>query len=194
MSSAVLPVRFVWVDLEMTGLNPQNDAILEIAVVVTGPDLQPLDEIERVVFQPEVTLERMSDRVRRMHTKNGLLTEVRERSVEIRIAEHNVLQMISKHAAPGQGMLCGRSVDHDWKFLTRYMPRIEQHMHFQRLDVASIAVLVDQWFPQLAYQPPATNHRAMADVRAGLDEMRFYCANAFKVDLARLFPRGGEKG
>jgi oligoribonuclease len=177
----LLPLRLVWVDLEMTGLNPKHDTILEIAAVVTGADLVPLAEIERVVHQPDENLALMSARVRQIHTDNGLLEDVKNKGMEIRIAEHNVLQAISKVTEPGQALLCGRSVDHDWKFLLKHMPRLEQHLHTNRVDVATMSVLVDNWFPDLMYQPPTTRHRAMEDVKAGLDEMRYYCKNAFHV-------------
>lgn len=181
-----LPLRLVWIDLEMTGLNARHDAILEIAVVITGPDLKPLAEIERVVHQPPDVLDKMSARVRQIHTDNGLLKDVNERSVDVRVAEKEVLGVVAQHTLPGQGLLCGRSVDHDWRFLVKDMPRLEQHLHFHRVDVSTIGVLVDNWFPGVRYEHPETTHRAMDDVKSGLEEMRFYCRNAFKVDLDRI--------
>jgi oligoribonuclease len=179
-------VRLVWIDLEMTGLNSDHDVILEVAVIVTGPDLKPLAQIERVVFQPEDVLTRMSAKVREIHTANGLLEEVRTRGLDMRVVERDVLKVISAHTGAGQGLLCGRSVHHDWKFLVKYMPRLEQHLHFQRVDVSTFGVLVDAWFPGLPQPVTRTNHRALADVQAGLEELRFYCEKAFRVDLERV--------
>jgi oligoribonuclease len=179
-------VRLVWIDLEMTGLNPATDAILEIAAVVTGADLKPLVEVERVVAAPEEFLERMSDRVRRMHTENGLLVAVRDGGVSLREAERAVLTAIAPYCPAGEGLLAGNSVFHDWRFLARHMPRLEQHLHFRQVDIGTLSALVNAWYPQIAYPHGPVNHRAMADIRGSLEELRYYCAHAFKIDLARL--------
>jgi oligoribonuclease len=182
-------VRLVWIDLEMTGLNPATDAVLEIAAVVTGADLEPLVEIERVVSAPEDFLDRMSERVRRMHTENGLLDAVRSNGVSLREAERQVLNAIVPHCPAGEGLLSGNSVFHDWRFLARYMPRLEQHLHFRHVDIGTISALVNAWYPQLEYPQGPINHRAMADVKASLDELRYYCKNAFHADLAAVTRR-----
>jgi oligoribonuclease len=179
-------VRLVWIDLEMTGLNPATDAILEIAAIVTGADLQPLVEIERVVSAPDEMLERMSDRVRRMHTENGLLAAVRDGGVSLREAERAVLSAIAPTCPAGEGFLAGNSVFHDWRFLARHMPRLEQHLHFRHVDIGTISALVNAWYPSISYPHGPVNHRAMADVRASLEELRYYCAHAFKIDLQRI--------
>ena len=188
MSNRPAP-RFVWLDLEMTGLNPDYDAIIEAALVVTGPDLQPLTSIERVVFQTDEILARMSNKVREIHTANGLVTDVRTKGIDLRVVESHILKEISAHCGPGQGLLCGRSIHNDWKFLARYMPRVEQHLHFLRVDVSTFGILADAWFPHARYEHPPANHRALSDVHASLDEMRYYCEEAFKVDLAALTAR-----
>src|SRR5688572_20192974 len=100
-------LRLGWIDLEMTGLNAATDHVLEIAAVVTGPDLVPLDEIERVIRQPDDVVERMSARVARIHTENGLLEAVRTSTTTRAEAERAVLQTISRHCPPGEGILCG---------------------------------------------------------------------------------------
>lgn len=179
-------LRLIWLDLEMTGLNAASDTILEIAAVVTGADLQPIAEVERVVFQPEDVIDRMSGRVRKMHTDNGLLEAVRASGVSRAEAERAVLNTLARHAPPGEGILCGSSVHHDWRFLARHMPRLEQHLHFRQIDIGTISVLVNAWYPGVEYSRQPTNHRAMADVRASLDELRFYCKSAFNVDLTKL--------
>ena len=184
-------LRLVWIDLEMTGLNPATDAIIEIAAVVTGADLKPLVEIERVVAAPEDYLDRMSDRVRRMHTENGLLDEVREKGVSLRDAEREVLNAIVPLCPSGEALLSGNSVFHDWRFLARHMPRLEQHLHFRHVDIGTVSALVNAWYPNLEYPQPPVNHRAMADVKASLDEIRYYCSHAFKVDLAAVSQRLG---
>ncbi|HEY0715682.1 MAG TPA: oligoribonuclease [Polyangia bacterium] len=187
--SAPSDLRLVWIDLEMTGLNPATDAILEIAAVVTGADLSPLVQIERVVSAPEEFLERMSDRVRRMHTENGLLEAVRTSPHNLRDVEREVLTAIAPHVPAGEGLLAGNSVFHDWRFLAKHMPRLEQHLHFRHVDIGTVSALVNSWYPDLEYPPAPVNHRAMADVQASLDELRYYCKHAFRIDLAKLARR-----
>lgn len=186
MSGAAEGLRLVWIDLEMTGLNAASDHLLEIAAVITGADLKPIAEIERVVFQPDDVLERMSARVRKLHTDNGLLEAVRASGVSRAEAERAVLATVARHCPPGEGILCGNSVYHDWRFLVRHMPRLEQHLHFRQIDVGTVSVLVNAWYPRVEYDRAPTDHRAMSDVRASLDELRFYCKQAFAVDLDRL--------
>jgi oligoribonuclease len=186
--SAPSHLRLVWLDLEMTGLNPASDAILEIAAVVTGPDLQPLVEYERVIAAPEDFLERMSDRVRRMHTENGLLEEVRASKNHLRDVEREILATIAPYCPAGEGFLAGNSVFHDWRFLARHMPRLEQHLHFRHVDIGTVSALVNSWYANLDYPQAPANHRAMADVKASIAELRYYCQRAFGVDLANLPP------
>jgi oligoribonuclease len=186
MSDSPENLRLVWIDLEMTGLNAASDEILEIACVVTGPDLAPIMEIERVIHQPEEVLDQISDRVRRIHNENGLIEAVRASTTTRNQAERAVLAALAPVVPPGEGILSGNSVYHDWRFLVRHMPRLEQHLHFRQVDIGTISVLVNAWYPGVEYNRPETGHRAMADVRASLDELRFYCERTFKVNLAKL--------
>ena len=179
-------LRLVWIDMEMTGLNAAADHVLEIAAVVTGADLKVLGEVERVIFQPDDVLERMSTRVRKIHTENGLIAEVRASTTSRAEAERAVLTMVSRHCPPGEGILSGNSIYHDWRFLVRHMPRLEQHLHFRQVDIGTISVLVSSWYPNIAFPRPSTNHRAMADIHASLEELRYYCQHAFKVNLEDL--------
>lgn len=178
-------IRFVWIDLEMTGLNPDVDQILEIAVVVTGPDLRPLGELTRVIRQPEETLERMSKVVQRMHTKNRLIEEVLSSNVSLREAERAAMALVVEYCLPGQAFLCGNGVHYDARFLTRYMPRLEQYLHYRQVDVSTIKVLVQTWSPHLVYDKQPSNHRATPDIHASIEELRFYCEKVFRTDLNR---------
>lgn len=187
--SAPSNLRLVWIDLEMTGLNPATDAILEIAAVVTGADLVPLVEIERVISAPSDFLDRMSDRVRRMHTENGLLDAVRASPHNLRDVEREVLAAIAPHTPAGEGLLAGNSVFHDWRFLARHMPRLEQHLHFRHVDIGTVSALVNSWYPDIQYPQGPVNHRAMDDVQACIAELRYYCEHAFQVDLEKLAQR-----
>lgn len=167
--------RFVWLDLEMTGLDPETCAIIEIGVVITGPDLRPIAEMERVVWQPEEVLLRMEPVVREMHTRNGLLDKVRASSTSLRVAERDITALISEHCALGEGVLAGNSIHTDRRFLFRYMPMLERYLHYRMVDVTSLKVLVRAWYPNLVEprKPPA-GHTALADVRASLAELQYY--------------------
>ena len=182
-------VRFVWIDLEMTGLNPDVDKILEIAVAVTGPDLRILGEVSRVVHQPEGALERMSKVVQQMHTRNRLIEECLASNITMREAERAALALVVEHCLPGEAFLCGNSVHHDWRFLARHMPRLEQYLHYRQVDVSTIKVLVQAWAPDIAYDKQISNHRALPDIHASIAELRFYCEKIFRADLRRLVDR-----
>ena len=182
-------IRFVWIDLEMTGLNPDVDRILEIAVVVTGPDLRPLGEEHRVIGQAEQSMEKMSKVVQQMHTRNRLIEECLASTTTMREAERAALALVVEHCLPGEAFLCGNSVHHDWRFLARHMPRLEQYLHYRQVDVSTIKVLVQAWAPDIAYDKQISNHRALPDIHASIAELRFYCEKIFRADLRRLVDR-----
>jgi oligoribonuclease len=133
-------IRFVWIDLEMTGLNPDVDRILEIAVAVTGPDLRVLGEMSCVLHQQEHSLEKMSKVVQQMHTKNRLIEEVLTSTTTLREAERAAMSLVVEHCLPGEAFLCGNGVHHDWRFLARHMPRLEQYLHYRQVDVSTIKI------------------------------------------------------
>jgi oligoribonuclease len=179
-------IRFVWIDLEMTGLNPEVDHILEIAVVVTGPDLRPLGEVHRVIQESEGALEKMSKFVQQMHTKNRLIEECLASTTTLREAERATLALVVQHCLPGEAFLCGNGVHHDWRFLARHMPRLEQYLHYRQVDVSTIKVLVQAWAQNIAYDKEISIHRALPDIHASIAELRFYCEKVFRADLGRL--------
>jgi oligoribonuclease len=179
-------VRFVWIDLEMTGLNPDVDKILEIAVAVTGPDLRILGEVSRVIHQPEGALERMSKVVQQMHSKNRLIQEVLASTTTLREAERVAMALVVEHCQPGEAFLCGNGVHHDWRFLARHMPRLEQYLHYRQVDVSTIKVLVQAWARDVTYDKEISIHRALPDVHASIAELRFYCEKVFRADLHQL--------
>jgi oligoribonuclease len=174
-------LKLVWVDLEMTGLEPETDAILEIAVVITGPDLVPIAEMEDVIWQPPHILERMTPFVRNMHTVNGLLERVAESQVDLRAAERNALSLISAHCRPGEGVLAGNSIHQDRRFLARHMPGLEGYLHYRQVDVSSLKVLAQAWYPETPkYEKPGQTHTALSDIRQSLEELRYYRQNILK--------------
>jgi oligoribonuclease len=165
---------FVWIDLEMTGLDPETCAIVEIGVIITGPDLAPLAELERVIWQPPEVLARMEPFVREMHTRNGLLERIRTSPTSLRDAERDVTSLISAHCGFREGVLAGNSIHQDRRFLCRYMPLVEGFLHYRQVDVSSLKVLAKAWYPELEFKKDSKTHTALDDIRGSLAELAFY--------------------
>ncbi|NVJ22630.1 MULTISPECIES: oligoribonuclease [Myxococcus] len=174
--------RFVWLDLEMTGLDPESCAIIEIGVIITGPDLRPIAEIERVIWQPEEVLLRMEPVVREMHTRNGLLEKVRASSTSLRVAEREVTALVAEHCPMGEGVLAGNSIHTDRRFLFQYMPLLERYLHYRMVDVTSLKVLTRAWYPNLVEpRKPPSGHTALADLRSSINELQYYRDTLFRA-------------
>ena len=172
---------FVWLDLEMTGLDPDESAIIEIGVIITGPDLVPKAELERVIWQPDEVLGRMEPVVREMHTRNGLLKKVRDSQTSLRVAERDITALVAEHCALGEGILCGNSIHTDRRFLVKYMPMLDRYLHYRQVDVTSLKVLASAWFPDMTPQKKtASGHTALADLRASLAELAYYRDTFFR--------------
>lgn len=172
--------RFVWIDLEMTGLDPEQDVVLEIAAVVTGPDLEPIEELERVVWQPEEALARMRPFVRKMHDDNGLAAKVRASTCDLSEAERDVLAMVTRHCRFREAFLAGNSIYQDRRFLARHMPQLEGYLHYRQVDVSSLKVLAQCWYPDARFDKPNKNHTALDDIRGSLAELRHYRARLMR--------------
>jgi oligoribonuclease len=170
--------RLVWFDLEMTGLEVETDVIVEIGCLVTDAQLVPLDDgIDIVVHQSAATMERMSDFVREMHTRSGLLAEIEASTVDLTTAGAEVLAYISHHVPePRSAPLCGNSIGMDRRFVSRYLPEIDAHLHYRDIDVSSLKELCRRWYPALFRKRPdkAETHRALGDVLESLAELRYY--------------------
>ncbi|HZQ76676.1 MAG TPA: oligoribonuclease [Acidimicrobiia bacterium] len=174
----------VWMDLEMTGLDVERDVIVEIAALATtATTLEPLDGgLSVVVAQPPEVLGAMSDFVRRMHERSGLLTEITS-GVSLEEAGRKVLEYIKGHVpTPRTVPLCGNSIGMDRRFLARYLPDIEEHLHYRSIDVSSIKELCRRWYPEpFAARPQKTDdHRALPDIGASISELRYYRETVFK--------------
>lgn len=176
------PPIFVWMDLEMTGLDPETCAIVEIGVIVTGPDLVPIAKVEHAVWQPEEVLLRMEPFVRAMHTDNGLLDRIRASRCSLRDAERDVMALLAKHVPYREGILAGNSIHTDRAFLVRHMPIVESYLHYRQLDVTSLKILAKGWYPQMTpLEKGATkSHTAIADLEASLAELAHYRQHIFK--------------
>ncbi|MFI5728707.1 oligoribonuclease [Kribbella sp. NPDC051587] len=174
--------RLVWIDCEMTGLDLAADATIEVAVLVTDYELNVLDDgIDLVIKPPAAALEQMGDFVRNMHTESGLLAELDD-GIDLADAEQQVLDYISGFVKePRKAALAGNSVGTDRTFLVRDMPRVEAHLHYRNVDVSSIKELVRRWYPRVYYATPAKtgNHRALADIRESIAELRYYRQTVF---------------
>ncbi|MGH3356551.1 MAG: oligoribonuclease, partial [Nocardioidaceae bacterium] len=160
--------RLVWIDCEMTGLELERDALIEVAALVTDFDLNVLgDGIDLVVKPPAAALAQMNDVVRQMHTASGLL-DVLDQGTTLDDAETQVLDYVNAHMAEGtRPPLAGNSVATDRAFLARDMPRIDNALHYRIVDVSSIKELVRRWYPRVYFASPPKNgnHRALADIR-----------------------------
>ena len=169
--------RLVWIDLEMTGLSLETDEIVEIAAIVTEADLTELDQGISLVIKPgQQSLDNMDDFVTNMHTESGLITEI-PAGTTIEDAQAQVLDYIKQHIPEQRkGHLAGSSVYVDRGFLAKYMPEIDEHLHYRLIDVSSIKELARRWFPKAYFNSPEKtgNHRALADIRESIAELRYY--------------------
>ncbi|SOB84034.1 MULTISPECIES: oligoribonuclease [unclassified Streptomyces] len=169
--------RLVWIDCEMTGLDLDRDALVEVAVLVTDSELNILGEgLDVIIRPPAEALANMPEVVRAMHTASGLLEELAQ-GVTLAEAEERVLAYVREHVPEaGKTPLCGNSVATDRGFLARDMPALEKHLHYRIVDVSSIKELARRWYPKAYYNSPPKggNHRALADIRESIDELRYY--------------------
>jgi oligoribonuclease len=170
--------RLVWIDCEMTGLDLVNDALIEIAVLVTDGDLNILGEgVDVVIHADESALAAMPDVVREMHAKSGLTEEVRASKVTLREAEEQALAYIRRHVPEaGVAPLAGNSIATDRGFLGRDMPELDAHLHYRMIDVSSLKELARRWFPRVFYAKPEKGlaHRALADIIESIRELEYY--------------------
>jgi oligoribonuclease len=168
----------VWIDCEMTGLDPASDVLVEIAVVVTDSELTLLDDgLDIVIAADPAKLEGMEDVVREMHTVSGLLEALATATTTLADAEQQVLDYVKRFVPERRkAPLCGNSIATDRTFLTRYMPALDDHLHYRMVDVSSIKELARRWYPRAYYNAPAKNggHRALADIVDSITELRYY--------------------
>ncbi|HEX6967410.1 MAG TPA: oligoribonuclease [Micromonosporaceae bacterium] len=173
----------VWIDCEMTGLDLGKDALIEVAALVTDPDLNVLGEgVDVVIHAEEAALAGMTEVVRDMHARSGLTEEVRRSTVTLREAEDMVLEYVATYVKePRTAPLCGNSIATDRSFLARDMPRLENYLHYRMIDVSSIKELCRRWYPRVYFsQPPkGLAHRALMDIRESIRELAYYRRTVF---------------
>lgn len=170
--------RIVWVDLEMTGLDPSRHAIVEVAALVTDAELNIIDDgVDLVVHATDAELAEMDDFVTEMHSSNGLLDDIKASTTSIRDAEDAVLELVAKHCDPAHpAPLAGNSIATDRAFIRAQMPRLDDALHYRMIDVSTVKELSRRWFPKAYYNQPEKGmaHRALADIVESIRELDYY--------------------
>ena len=175
--------NLVWIDCEMTGLDLGKDALIEIAVLVTDSELTILDDgLDVVIHAEDEVLDGMPDVVRDMHARSGLTDAVRQSTVTLEDAEKQVLDYVRRHVPEARtAPLCGNSIATDRGYIARDMPALDAHLHYRMVDVSSIKELSRRWYPRVYYAQPdkGLTHRALADIRESIRELRYYRSTVF---------------
>lgn len=172
------PDLLVWLDLEMTGLDVTRHVIVELAVLVTDSDLEPVDDgLDLVVHQPEDAMSRMDDFVRTMHTRSGLLPAIAASDVSLADAQARALAYVQAHVPTARtAPLCGNSIGVDRRFMHQQLPELDEYLHYRSIDVSSLKELCRRWYPEVYKRRPSKQetHRALDDVRESIAELRYY--------------------
>lgn len=173
--------NLVWMDLEMTGLEPDTDTILEIATIITDGNLNIIAEGPNlVVHQPDAVLDAMDDWNTSHHGQSGLTARVKESTLSIRQAEIETLDFIRRYVPERCSPLCGNSIHQDRRFLVRYMPELEAYVHYRNIDVSTIKELARRWYPSRQAPIKRAEHLALADVRESINELAWYREQLFR--------------
>ena len=168
--------NLVWIDMEMTGLIPDSDRIIEIAMVVTDKDLNVLAEGPvLIVHQPDSVLEGMDAWNKSTHAKSGLIDKVKASTLDEAAAEETALGFLREYVPAATSPLCGNSICQDRRFMARWVPRLEAYMHYRNLDVSTLKELVKRWKPEVAKGMVKHNkHEALADILESIEELKYY--------------------
>ena len=169
------PNNLAWIDMEMTGLQPDTDRIIEIATLVTDAPLNVLATGPvLVVHQPQEVLEAMDSWNKSTHAKTGLIERVKASRLTEADAERVVLEFLAAYVPANTSPMCGNSICQDRRFLARWMPRLEAHFHYRNLDVSTLKELVRRWKPELKSFTKEGKHEALADILESIEELKFY--------------------
>ncbi|MBK1705394.1 oligoribonuclease [Halochromatium glycolicum] len=175
--------NLIWIDLEMTGLDPMRDQIIEIATLITDAQLRVLAEGPVIaIHQPDHVLAAMDDWNRKHHQQSGLIDRVRDSDHDEQTAERKTLAFLERWCKAGASPLCGNSICQDRRFLARWMPRLESFFHYRNLDVSTLKILAQRWAPEVAKGVKKDGaHLALADIKESLAELAYYRAELLRV-------------
>lgn len=177
--------NLIWIDLEMTGLNPDRDHIIEIATVVTDGQLNTIAEGPvYAIHQPDSILEIMDEWNTKQHTKSGLVARIQESNISLEQAQADTIEFLMQHVPPGKSPMCGNSICQDRRFLFRGMPKLEQYFHYRNLDVSTVKMLAYHWAPELLKgnkHKKEAKHLALEDIYDSITELRYYREHFFRL-------------
>ena len=175
------PNNLVWMDLKMTGLEPDHDIIIEIATIITDGELNILAEGPNIVIhQPDEALQAMDEWNTTHHGESGLTAKVRASQVSMAEAEQVTLDFIRRYVPEGSSPLCGNSIHQDRRFLVRYMQKLEAYVHYRNIDVSTIKELARRWYPEDKAPIKQAEHQALSDVRESINELIWYRTHLFR--------------
>jgi oligoribonuclease len=175
-----LSSKLIWIDLEMTGLDPEKHFILEIASIVTDNRLEIVAEGPNIAINyPEETLENMEEWSRHHHKESGLLDRAKASTYDCQSAEKKTLEFLSMHCKKGESPLCGNSVWQDRRFLIKHMPSLEEFLHYRNIDVSTIKELVRRWYASLPPYQKQKPHLALSDIKESINELKYYRQKVF---------------
>ena len=167
--------NLVWIDLEMTGLDPETERIIEVATLVTDADLNLIAEGPNLIIsQSKELLDSMDEWNQNQHSSSGLIQEVINSDITEQIAEIETLDFISKYVGEKVSPMCGNTVSHDRRFLSKYMPRLEAYFNYRHIDVSSFKEVAVRWMNEAQVYEKKGSHRALGDIKESLEELRFY--------------------
>ena len=174
--------NLVWLDCEMTGLDPEKERIIEIAMIVTGPQLTPrIEGPVLAIHQSDELLDKMDNWNKGTHGRSGLIDKVKASAVSEQDAEAQILSFLAQYVPKGTSPLCGNTISQDRRFLVRYMPKLEAFLHYRNVDVSTFKELAKRWSPEVYYSfKKRQSHTALADVHESIDELEHYRTHFLK--------------
>ena len=177
------PTHLIWLDMEMTGLNPDGDRIIEVAMIITDGQLNVVAESPVIaVHQPDSVLDAMDDWNKNTHGKSGLVARVKASTVSEAQAEQVLLDFLQQHVPAGKSPMCGNTICQDRRFMARWMPQLEAYFHYRNLDVSTLKELCKRWRPDIAKGVVKKGkHEALADIVESIEELRYYREHFLKV-------------